>query len=394
MGIEIRVPDEADVDALYHADGRAFGFHYTPERIIEHQMILDLSRYRIALDGNEIVGVIGSYALDVTLPGGATVPMGAVTWVGVAATHRRQGLLRRLMAACHDDIDARGEPLALLFASEGGIYERFGYGVTTRLWNVEIDKRVAELRPDLVPAPGTVRFVRGDDASAHVAALWERYRRTRPCETSRPDNWLTFYELIRGQERRGATPAWFLAHDDGYAIYRVRENWDEGHVLDLGELVAVTPEAQLALWQVLLNIDLVGKITTRQLPVDDPLPYWLTNPRAVRTTGLDDGVWANVRDVEITFGARTYGSDDRLVVEVDGSRYGIEGSPDGAAVRRVRSRPDLVATPDAMGALVFGGISPTLLARGRRLTARDEAVLRRAEHFFASPVAPLSQTFY
>ncbi|MFT3852789.1 MAG: GNAT family N-acetyltransferase [Ilumatobacteraceae bacterium] len=46
--------------------------------------------------------------------------------MGVAATHRRQGLLRRLMDACHDDIDARREPVAMLFASEGGIYERFG----------------------------------------------------------------------------------------------------------------------------------------------------------------------------------------------------------------------------------------------------------------------------
>ena len=44
------------VDALYHADGRAFGFHYTPERIAEHQRIADLSRFRIALDGDDVVG--------------------------------------------------------------------------------------------------------------------------------------------------------------------------------------------------------------------------------------------------------------------------------------------------------------------------------------------------
>jgi predicted acetyltransferase len=397
MTIEIRVPGDDDVDALFHADARAFGFHYTPERTAENLMVIDLSRYRIALDGDEVVGVIGSYALDVTLPGGATVPMGAVTWVGVAATHRRQGLLRRLIDACHDDIDARGEPVAMLFASEGGIYERFGYGVATRLWMIEIDKGAAELRPELVPAPGSVRFVRGDEATEHVGKLWERYRRTRPCETSRPDNWLAFYALIRAQERHGASPAWFLAHDDGYAVYRMRQNWNDGrpsHVLDLEEIVALTPEARVALWHVLLNIDLVGAITTRQLPVDDPLPYLLTNPRTVRTTGLNDGVWANVRDVPISFGARCYVVADRLVVEVDGVRYAIDGGPEGASVSRVRSRPDLVATPDAMGALLLGGVSPTLLANGGRLTARHDEALRRAEHFFTWPVAGLSQTFY
>ena len=235
--------------------------------------------------------------------------MGAVTWVGVAATHRRQGLLRRLMAACHEDIDARGEPVAMLFASEAGIYERFGYGAATRIWMVEIDTRETGLRPELVPPAGSVRYVVGDEAAVHVADLWERYRRTRPCETSRPQNWLDFYALIRSQERCGASPAWFLAHRDGYAIYRMRERWNDGHPgheLELGEIVALTPEAHVALWHVLLNIDLVGTISTRQLAVDDPLPYLLTNPRAVRTTAMNDGVWANVRDVPTSFAARRY----------------------------------------------------------------------------------------
>ena len=67
-----------------------------------------------------------------TLPGGAAVPTGGVTWVSVAVTHRRQGLLGRLLEATHEDIDGRGEPLAALTASEGGIYERFGYGIASR----------------------------------------------------------------------------------------------------------------------------------------------------------------------------------------------------------------------------------------------------------------------
>ncbi|MFT3852790.1 MAG: hypothetical protein QM733_08650 [Ilumatobacteraceae bacterium] len=262
---------------------------------------------------------------------------------------------------------------------------------------VEIDTAGAQLRPELTPAPGSVRFVRGDAAAEHVAAVWERYRRTRPCETSRPQNWLDFHAVIRGQERHGASASWFLARDDGYAIYRMREQWNDGrpaHTLELGELVALTPAAHLALWQVLLNVDLVGTIATRQLPVDDPLPYLLTNPRIVRTTALNDGVWVNVRDVPTCFAARRYEVADRLVVEAGGVRYAIDGGPDGAEVRRVRTRPDLVAEPDALGPLLLGGVSPRALADGRRLAARNADALRRAEHFFTWPVAPLSQTFY
>src|SRR4051794_966129 len=388
MGIQIRAPHEDDVEALFHSDARAFGFHYPAERIAEQLTIMDLSRYRIALDGGDVVGVIGSYALDVTVPGGATMPMGAVTWVGGGGTHNRQGLLRRLMDACHADIDERGEPVAMLSASEGAIYERFGYGMASKGWLIEIRTHEARLRPELVPAPGAVRFVRGDTAAEHVAATWERYRRTRPGETSRGDALLALQHLDRTTKTRdGDPPAWFLAHDDGYAVYRIVTHWNDGHPahdLHLLELVAITADAHAALWHVLLNIDLVGTIRSRQLPLDDPLPYLLTDPRAVRTTGINDGIWVNVRDVPTCFGARSYATDDCFVVEVGGVRWAIE--PDG--VRRVRSRPDLVAEPSAMGALLLGGISPTQLARGRRLRARAEDVLRRAEHFFTTPVAP------
>ena len=397
MGIEIRTPGEDDVEAMCHADGRAFGFHYTPERLAEQRGVLDLSRFRIALDGDDIVGVIGSFAFDVTLPGGTAVPLGAVTWVGVAATHRRQGLLRELMDACHADIDARGEPVAMLFASEGGIYERFGYGVATRISAIEIETAAARLRPAVVPPPGSVRFVRGDGASDHVAATWERYRRSRPGEVTHPAVWHDTVMAMRSHERDGDTPAWYLRHDDGYATYRIRQSWGDArpaHTLELLELVAVTPEAHIALWHVLLNIDLVATITTHQMALDDPLPYLLTNSRAVRTTANNDGVWVNVRDVATCFGARAYRTDDRLVVEVDGVRWAIDGAADGASVTRVRTRPDLVAEPDAIGALLLGGVPATRLAAGRRLTVRNGDALRRADAFFGWQVAPMSQTHY
>ena len=57
-------------------------------------------------------------------------------------------------------------------------------------------------------------------------------------------------------------------------------------------------------------IDLVGEIRSRALPIDDPLPFLLENPRALRTTDLNDGVWVNVRDVAACFGARTYATAD------------------------------------------------------------------------------------
>ncbi len=101
----------------------------------------------------------------------------------------------------------------------------------------------------------------------------------------------------------------------------------------------MTPEAHAALWQTLLSVDLVGEIKCVHRPVDDPLPFLLDNQRALRTIGLDDGVWVNVRDVSIAFAARTYRTDERFVVEADGTRWAIEGGPDGGVVRRCAPSP-------------------------------------------------------
>ena len=98
-----------------------------------------------------------------------------------------------------------------------------------------------------------------------------------------------------------------------------------------------------------------------------------------------------MRDPKICLEARTYATSDQLVVEVaDGSargRYALHGSPEGGSCRSVRTRPDLTMTTATLGALLYGGIRPSLLAAGRRLEARNADVLRRADLLF--PLAPL-----
>jgi predicted acetyltransferase len=391
MGIELRTATPDDAPAMFRADGTAFGFTYDEAEIEPLLAIMDLDRFLLAIDGDRIVGITGSYGFDVTLPGGATVPAAGVTWVSVQATHRRQGLLRRMFEVQHRDIDARGEPVAMLTASEGSIYERFGYGVASHWRLAVIDRRVATIRPELRPASGSVQYLDPDEALPHVVDVWDRYRRTRAGEISRAPAWQRLL-LQRRRSASGEQSAGFhLRHADGYASYRVTQASNEGlpaHEVEVSEFIACTPEAHLALWTTLLDLDLVGPITTRRLPLDDPLPYLVTNGRAVRTQTINDFLWVCPRDVPAAFGARTYGTADRIVVEADGGRWAIDGSPDGAACRKVRSRADLTTTTAGLGALLLGGVRPSVLAAGRRLEACDRDVLRRADAFFAGDRLP------
>lgn len=400
MSIEIRRPDENEWSAICYSDGRAFGLSYTPEGVAQRRPLHDLSRWRIAVDTatGDIVSEASSYSFDVTLPGGSTVPMGGVTWVATAATHRRIGLMRRVIGAVHDDIDARGETLSTLSASEGGIYEHVGYGIATRARMTTIDRRSTAIRSEFRAAPGSVRFLREDeDVFDVIAPIWERYRRTRVGEVSRSTPWHDFAIDQLGRGEGSSTVAYYLVHAEGYAIYRIKSQWNDGqpaHIMNLEEIAAVTADAHAALWQTLLEVDLVGEIRSRVLAIDDPLPYLLDNQRALRTTDLNDGIWVNIRDVATAFGARNYRTTDRIVVEADGMRWAIDGGPDGGSCKAVRTRPDLITSHSGLSSLLYGGVLPSALVSGRRMTARTAEAAARADLFFTTSLAPHCLTHY
>ena len=324
--------------------------------------------------------------------------MGGLTWVSTAATHRRQGVLSQLMARTLADIDRRGEPVAMLGASEGGIYERYGFGVATQV-RVDGDRSPAGAVATRVPT--AARHACGSSRATRRWRTWRTYGSGSigfaPARSIAARRGIDSSCELRAEPQGGISPSFYLAHRDGYAVYRIEEQWNDGrpaHNLRVIELVAVNGDAHAALWHTLLGVDLVGVISSRQSPIDDPLPYLLTDPRALQTTALNDGIWVNVRDVATCMAARTYGTDDRLVIEVDSERWVINGGPKGATCARVRSKPDLITDIASLGALLLGGVRPSALAAGRRLEARNSEALRRGDAFFLTSPAPHCQTPY
>src|SRR3712207_828629 len=82
-------------------------FHSTAEeetRAIEGS-VFEPERSLVAADGELIVGPAAAYTRDLTVPG-AIVPAAHVTLVGVAPTHRRRGLLSRMMRRQLDEVAA------------------------------------------------------------------------------------------------------------------------------------------------------------------------------------------------------------------------------------------------------------------------------------------------
>ena len=102
------------------------------------------------------MGTVRSWATELTVPGGVLLPASAVAAVSVLPTHRRRGVLSRMLPVDLDAARERGEAVAVLYASEYPIYGRFGFGpaVPSAIWVV--DARAGRLPG--APRPDAIRF--------------------------------------------------------------------------------------------------------------------------------------------------------------------------------------------------------------------------------------------
>src|SRR5215210_4097016 len=120
-------PDE--FEAFEAVDAAAFGYVPSPEMLAARRPLWDSARAFTAADGDQLVASSAIVPFQMTVPGGAVLPMAGVTSVGVRPTHRRRGLLTAMMRTLLDDARQHAEPIAGLYASESVIYGRFGYGL-------------------------------------------------------------------------------------------------------------------------------------------------------------------------------------------------------------------------------------------------------------------------
>jgi predicted acetyltransferase len=383
----------------------AFGERFDPARFELDWTRVELDRTLAAFEGDEIVGTGRLYSLELTMPGGRLLPAAGVSWIAVLPTHRRRGILTAIKTTQLDDAAERGEPLAILYASESGIYRRFGYGVSTSSMSVSVERRHSAF---LDPAPdGRVRLVDEDEARKLFPEIFDRARRMQPGAVQRVEAWWPDEFFWRDPDEKGTryycvceSPDGSL---DGYAAYRFVASWDNDpngtvHVTDL---VTVSPAARAVLWRYLLDVDLVDTIKAWVVPVDEPLRWLLRESRRMRVTRLGDSLWVRVLDAPAALAARTYATPGRVVFEIadrvrpDGGaagRVALDGGPDGADAQRTGDAPDLALDVAALGGILLGGVRPSTLARAGLVEERTPGALAVADAMFAVEPLPFSMT--
>ena len=395
MAIEVRTcrPNEfaAALTPIWHYFGRGA----SEEDAVKLSAVLPTERVHVAVEDGEVVGGAGAYDFATTVPGGAAVATAGVMAVGVLPTHRRRGILSAVMRKEIDDIHAWGQPLATLYASEGAIYRRFGYGPASIAGEIALPRAHASLY-DAGEAVGRTRFVGRDEALELFPPIYDRVRAQTPGMFTRSREWWELRRLtpppwVKGEQFRVLVE--IDGEPAGYVTYRIEPDMERGvtrSVLWVGEAMGATPQAMLEAWRFVVNVDWIDTIKAAFLPPDHPLFLLLTEPRRMQYAA-GEAVWCRLVDVGAALEARGYGEGEPVVLDVvdeycpwNEGRW--EVSNEGA--QRTTSDADLRLGVDMLGSAYLGGFTFADLARAARVEELRDGAVARADALFRSDRHP------
>ncbi|SES20620.1 Predicted acetyltransferase [Streptomyces sp. yr375] len=361
------------------------------------------SRTSGAFDAGRCVATFRSFDQELTAVGGAPVRADAISNVAVVATHRRRGLLTRLIG---DDLTAakdRGDVVATLIAAEYRIYGRYGFGpaTTTTEWTIDVPRAGLDPRRPghggLADTEGGGRIDLADPEEVRKAGpdLHERLRLAQPGAVSRNEHWwATDTGVLESNGRAWTEPfyAVYRAADgtvEGMVSYEADDRWSDAkqprNTASVNWLLAVTPAAERALWHYLCSIDWITQVKSGWRAPDDLLPLLLPDPRAARVSTQADWLWVRILDVVQALQARTYDTAGTLVVEVvdraglAGGRFLLDATPDGASCTPTTRSAELTLDVAELATLWLGDESAGRLAALGRLREERAGAARRAD---------------
>jgi len=387
-----------DLQDILDIDAAAFG-QDPPQDFLDVAIIpwLELDRFVGARDpaaDNELVAAGCIFSKQMTFPGGRVHPAAGVSWIGVRPGWRRRGLLRGLMKAqLHGLHDTGGEAIAILTASEAGLYGRYGYGQS-------VNRQVFRVEHGAVFHSGVaidnVLEIRAERAPDIVKPLYARVAAIRTGYLARTDAVWAMRFSDHDLLRNGASKKRWAVHPDGYVSYRVKSEWSErgpNFTLHLDEICAATDRAFASLWRYVLDFDLTRQVTYDKGWLDDPLLDLLHDPRSV-TVDLRDHIWLRIVDLQRAIGLRTYSRSARVAVEVTDSFcpwnqgtwiFDLDGS--GGTVTRTEQTAAVRLDIRDLGACFVGGTPLARLMTAQRVSGEPAAVLELGAAL-ATPLAP------
>ncbi|MDQ0645109.1 GNAT family N-acetyltransferase [Microbacterium murale] len=404
--IDMSLP--ADAEAFFRADARGFlDSEPSAEVITATTAALEARRnigvFEVGADEGALpVATVNSWVTPLTVPGGE-VDMWAISSVTVSGTHRRRGIARALLEGELRAAASAGVPIAGLTVSEATIYGRYGFASAIPAARITVDTRRAGWAAT-APA-GRVEYIDKETLRDHLSTLHDVARTQRSGQIA---GWKLRWDRVAGltPDHPSAASVRGVRYLDehgavrGVMAYKLAEIPDTFRFeMTIFHISAVTSDALTALWGFALQHDLVDRISVDLRPIDDPLPWLVSDRRGVEVVVHDHG-WLRILDVPAALSARTYRAPIDVVLRVVDSLGFAEGSwrltvDDSIArvVPEADAAVDVVLDVAALSALYVGGVSAVQLRAAGLLDATAQ-VAASIDDAFRAAEAPLLGIWY
>ncbi len=365
-----------------------------------------------AFDGDRPVGSLRGIQLELTVPGRASVPLDGISAVTVVSSHRRRGLLSRMMAGELGAAKERGEALAGLFAAEYPIYGRFGYGPAAEGATWHLDALATKWNREL---PGTVEIVDIPTALEQGPKVYDKFRALTPGAVTRTaTHWKRnlglFVPAGETEDKDAKESLIALCYDEGgepvgYVKYKFgKEQWIHGRPgtkLEASDLFAVNVEYEARLWKFLADHDWVSDVFIEEnRRIDELWRDFLVDRRTAWSDDEWEGEWLRVLDTAAALSARRYEVPGRIVLRIvdkdgyaDGT-FALDGGPDGASCAPTSESPDVTMSAAILASIYLGGFSAARYALLGQLDEHRPGAVARLAPMFHTAIAPWAPTGY
>ncbi|MEV7631245.1 GNAT family N-acetyltransferase [Microbacterium sp. NPDC089318] len=395
----VEMDDPADGEAFLRADARGFLDEDPTDAQLEQMRDTMRLRRNIGVfdetAGAWPVATVNSWVTPLTLPGGE-IDMWAISSVTVAGTHRRRGIARSLLEGELRAAADAGVPVAGLTASEATIYGRYGFGAAVPVVRFAIDTTRAGWAA-ASPVDGRIAYTDKPTLADDLESLHDAARAARSGQLPGwRGRWLRMAGLAEGDKEAAAVRGVRFTDRDGAVQGAMAYTLAElpgafRSEMRIRCIVTTSDEALRAIWQFVVQHDLVTCARADLRPIDDPLPWLVSDQRAVKAEVHDHG-WLRVLDVEAALTARAYSAPLDLVLRIEdplgftGGDWRVTIDDAGrCAITATASPPDVTMGVVELSAIYAGGVPAAQLAAAGRIQGARTAVDALSTAFLTAP---------